>query len=111
MFLSHAASMQRWQVEKPVAEKMESYESSAVKEERLVFLFDQCNTSSSSSLTCVYACNCDTLSPCTFSGLERKMEYSENVVNSLQEYLGNFTDIYMQLREHNNSIVIEKSIT
>lgn len=78
---------------KLVAEEMESYESLAVKGERLVFIFDQCNTSSGSSLTCMCACNCDILPPCIFSGLEREMEYSENFVNSLQEYLGNLIDI------------------
>lgn len=37
-------------VEKLAAEKLESYEPSAVKGKRLVFLLDWCNTSSSSSL-------------------------------------------------------------
>lgn len=77
-----------------MAEEMESYESSAVKGERLC-LFDQCNTSSSSSLTCMCARNCGTLSPCIFSGLEKAVEYCENIVNSLQEYLENLIDIYV----------------
>lgn len=77
-----------------MAEEMKGYESSAVKGKRLVFLFDQCNTSSS-SLTCMCACNCDPLSPCIFSRLEREMEYCKTAVNSLWEYLGNLIDIYV----------------
>lgn len=78
-------------VEKLEAEDKESYESSAVEGERLVFLFGVTHHLVPAWL----ACNCDTLSPCIFSGLEREMEYSENIVNSLQEYLGNLTDIYL----------------
>lgn len=44
-------------------------------------------------------CNYNTLSPCIFPRLEREMEYSKNIVNSLQEYLGILIDIYMKVNE------------